>query len=361
MNQDNRNFGRDQIIINYPSGNVVIGNPVSLTVTVSEILPEAQHWQSRAEEEQILSYLADGVRMVGIVGAGGYGKSALAAQLVKTIQKQNLEQADPSVSVFDRVLIANFQTPVDFQTFGRWLGQKFGYEPAADWSDEQLATEGLNWLVKQRCLLVLDNLEALLQSKELWFPYGRFLGRWLGGAGQGTVLLTTQIRLELPTANWEWVPLRGLRLEQGVELLQAQGVEGETTDLKSFVEAAGRHPLLLQLAATWLKRQAKENDEPAEIYRLQQDDVTLLRRVTERHRDAEVSVGTVLDWSFEALEPEWLRALLWRLSVLRQGFGLEAAQAMVDEPVELAELRRLARWSFLQEQRVGEEDRKSVV
>jgi tetratricopeptide (TPR) repeat protein len=77
----------------------------------------------------------------------------------------------------------------------------------------------------------------------------------------------------------------------------------------------------------------------------------MLRGIVELHRgDAEASVGKVLDASFERLYPAWLRVLLWRLSVLRGKFGLEMAQAMVDEPVELVDLRRLRRWSFLQEE-----------
>jgi len=41
--------------------------------------------------------------------------------------------------------------------------------------------------------------------------------------------------------------------------------------------------------------------------------------------------------------------------VLRRRFGLDVAQAMVDETVTLAEMRKLAQWSFLQEERVGDD------
>jgi tetratricopeptide (TPR) repeat protein len=66
-------------------------------------------------------------------------------------------------------------------------------------------------------------------------------------------------------------------------------------------------------------------------------------------------VGKLLDLSFSRLHPEWLQVLLWRLSVLRGSFGLKMAQAMVSEVLDLAQVRQLARWSFVQEQKVAEE------
>jgi tetratricopeptide (TPR) repeat protein len=125
--------------------------------------------------------------------------------------------------------------------------------------------------------------------------------------------------------------------------------------LRAFVEAADGHPLLLQLTASWLRREQAANYEPATIYRLKRDDVTLLREIQERHRDVETSVGELLDRAFDRLYPLHLQVLLLRLSVLRQRFGLMAAQAIIDEPTDLSDLRKLVRSSFLQEQRQGED------
>jgi tetratricopeptide (TPR) repeat protein len=167
-------------------------------------------------------------------------------------------------------------------------------------------------------------------------------------------VLTSQYRLDLPMGKvWDWIGLRGLAAEQGIALLRAEGVKGEETDLAAFVEAADGHPLLLTLAVNLLKKREKDDREEPEIVRLGQDGVSMLRGIVELHRgDAEACVGKVLDASFERLYPDWMRVLLWRLSVLRGQFGLEMAQGMIDEPVELADLRRLRRWSFLQEEKL---------
>jgi tetratricopeptide (TPR) repeat protein len=284
-----------------------------------------------------------------LYAAGGYGKSALAARVYQ------------NATGFEK-LWANFQEPARFDTFARWVIQQvIGEEKYAlvrelyerDSADE-LVIKSLNVLRETRCLLVLDNLETLFQSSELWRPYGEFLARWLETGNDGTILLTSQYRLELPTAAWRWEALTGLTDLQGMALLKAQNIEGSEEDLAAFVKATDGHPLMLQLAASWLQRSQLAHHEPAAIYRVQRDDVSLLYELKESHRgDSEACVGEILDRSFAQIDPGWLQQVLWRSSVLRRRFGLDVAQAMVDETVTLAEMRKLAQWSFLQEERVG--------
>jgi tetratricopeptide (TPR) repeat protein len=292
--------------------------------------------------------------LVGLYGAGGYGKSSTAAQVFKTVQG------------FGRTFWVNFQDPVNFGTFGRWMIRQFlgddRYEQNRELyercDDAELVNEVLSLLLKENCLLVLDNLETLFQDEALWNAYGEFLNGWLMGNGGGCLVLTSQFRLDLPMAKvWEWIGLRGLEVAQGVALLRAEQIVGEAEYLEAFVREADGHPLLLTLAVNLLKRREKDDFESPEILRLGQGDVDLLREIREAHRgDSEASVGKVLDLSFERLYPEWLRVLLWRSSVLRGQFGLAVAKAMMpDESVTLPEMRKLARWSFLLEQRQGEE------
>jgi tetratricopeptide (TPR) repeat protein len=261
---------------------------------------------------------------------------------------------------FSHKLWANFQEPTDFGTFGRWLISELlgeaAYAQVRDLYERDTAAElivkVLNKLAERRCLLVLDNLETLFQTEELWQPYGEFLAAWLGLASAGQLLLTSQLRLDLPGSAWQWLPLKGLELAQGVALLKAQQIEGSDEQLAEFVDRVDGHPLLLRLAASWLQQQAKNDLEPAAIDRLGQEILEILGQ----HRgDTATSMGKLLDLSFSRLHPEWLQVLLWRLSVLRGSFGLEMAQAMVSEAVDLIQVRRLARWSFVQEQKVAGE------
>ena len=314
-------------------------------------MPPVDHWQKRhGEETTIVDYLANSqTRLIGLVGAGGYGKSALAAQIVT------------SVDDFDTVLWANFQIPTSFETFARWLIKKLlgdeRYEKVRELyeakSREELVIEAVNQFAIGRCLLVLDNLETLLRE-DLWMPYDSFLTAWLGSHSRGKILLTSQIEVQLSrTEAREWIALKRLDREQGVALLRAFGIKGSESDFREFVTSADGHPLLLQAAASSLIQQARsEYDIPA-IHLLRRDPLTLFREIFTSHRgDSEASVGKVLDQSFDRVSPI-LQRLLLRLSVLRRGFGLDEAQGLVDEPLELEDLRMLARWSFVREQRSG--------
>ena len=247
----------------------------ALSTTIDSGLPFVieERWQTRAQEAVLHNYFADAqVRLVELCAAGGYGKSALAARVYR------------QATGFEKKLWANFQEPASFDTFARWVIQQvIGEEKYAlvretyerD-SAEELVIKSLNVLRGTRCLLVLDNLETLFQSSQLWKHYGEFLAGWLASGEGGTILLTSQYRLELPTGAWRWETVKGLTDLQGMALLKAQNVEGSEEDLAAFVEATGGHPLMLQLAASWLRRSQVADYEPAAIYRVQKDDLSLL-------------------------------------------------------------------------------------
>jgi tetratricopeptide (TPR) repeat protein len=329
-------------IINYNA------KPQALSFTIhDEDLPSIEAWQTRPLEQELVGYLQDPqIRLVGLYGAGGYGKSALAAR----IYSQQLG--------FDECLWAGFRQPVEFDVFGRWLLQKLVgldvYIQRREVYEKMLSPELCATLLpelnRRRCLLVMDNLETLFQSG-LWQPYGDFIAGWLGrGAKQqsATLLLTSQFKLDLPTAAWRWMAVGGLEIAQGVKLLVERGIQGEQADLEQFVSDAFGHPLLLQLAASWLRKgQLNDQEEPA-VYRLQGQDLNLLRDIREQHRDVDTCVGEVLDRTFDQQSP-LMQSLLQRLTVLRSSFSVAAAQAMTTEPVTVQDLRSLARWSWVQE------------
>ena len=329
----------------------------ALATTIDESVPPLTAWQPRPEEAQIVEYFTrPEIRLVGIYGAGGFGKSALAAKVYG------------DATGFECKLWANFGQPKPFGTFALWLIAKaIGMERYAKErelyernSDEDLLTRALNQWARKRVLLVMDNIETLLaetmaeSSRNL---YRQFWEAWLNRNSSGMLLLTTQEKVQLPLAEQrEWLTLKGLEIAKGMALLQGEPfrIAGDEADLRAFVEAADGHPLLLRLAASWLVARAKDDGETAEIYRLQRDDVTLLRQITAAHRgDAEATVGKVLDASFDRLKEEW-KLLLVRSSVLRGRVTEAAARVMVAETT-LPDLRELARRSFWQEKRQGED------
>lgn len=234
----------------------------AISTTISERRPPVDHWQTRHGEEQaITEYLTDAhTRLIGLVGAAGYGKSALASRMVDT------------AAGFAATLWANFEEPVEFSTFALWLLRKLmgdeAYENVRELyqkeSPERLREAAIARLQAERYLLVLDNLETL-QGDDRWPPFQDFLERWLGdGKTTSQVLLTTQVKPVLSRAEaWKWVPLGGLETSQGVQLLRDFGIEGSAAELREFVEIAEGHPLLLRCAASSLILAAQEDYEVA--------------------------------------------------------------------------------------------------
>ncbi|MEH1886735.1 hypothetical protein [Nostoc sp.] len=68
------------------------------------------------------------------------------------------------------------------------------------------------------------------------------------------VIVTTRERPELK--GFEWLPLKGLQVDEGVALLTVLGIRG---DLTQFVELVDGHPLLLRLVADLLKAEYSQD------------------------------------------------------------------------------------------------------
>lgn len=230
----------DRDIFNVKQGDVNVYNYAPLTeidVTLDETLPPYYHWQPRQEEQQILADLTTDVRLIQILGVGGYGKSALAARVFEQV-----EGFHKKFWVSFRPLFSEQEFP-PFQVFGRWFGRRFGYQPSPDWTDAQLTTEALNRLAQQRCLLVLDNLETLLEPTGQWRDQGyyHFFLRWFETGGRSILLITSRERPDLPAnqlGHTRSYSIGGLPVEAGVALLRAQQVQGNEPELREYVVAA---------------------------------------------------------------------------------------------------------------------------
>lgn len=280
-----------------------------------------ESWQDRPEEAHIQQWLSEKpVRLIGVVGAGGYGKSSLVAHLY--------EKAEG----FQGKFWANFQNPTSFSTFGLWLFRKilgdkkykntsFLYQKL---TDDKLATELVNQLTKARYLLVMDNLETL--ERDYWQPYLHFLQKWLMAGGGGSILITSRTEQELqPAIRCRWLRLLGLSIETGISLLQSLGIRGTEEYLSQFVGIAEGHPLLLTLAAGWIKQLETDRNQ-IEIHTLNKNDLTLFDEIVGPHRDRpEVSVGKVFEESFRCLAKP-MQTLLMNLSVYRRPFSTKMAK-----------------------------------
>src|SRR2546421_5448603 len=192
-------------------------------------------------------------RLIALLGMGGIGKSTLASLLGSHLAKE-----------FEAVLWRSVRDAPPCEELVADCITFFSETPPAAFpsSLEQRITQLLARLQASRCLLVLDNLEALLQSGDReggYLPgyegYGRLIGRLAESAHQSCVLLTSREKpREIEALEGVRSPVRSLRLvgvdEQAVHgLLSDKGLSGTPTAWQRLVAGYAGNPLALKIVA----------------------------------------------------------------------------------------------------------------
>ncbi len=301
------------------------------------------YWQGRtAEIAQIQQWLTDeNTFLIGIEGIGGTGKSMLATKIYDEI-------AD-----FPKRFWADVSNGAGFSDLARQVLTEFGF-PVPE-QEAQLVEALVRCLRSGQFLLIIDNLESLLQPDRQWGSlfYGDFFQAWVESGGNSKVLVTTRERPELK--GFEWLPLKGLQVDEGVALLTVLGIRG---DLRQFVELVDGHPLLLRLVADLLKEEYSQDPDLSRLADLGLGNLQQLltdSQVVGIHRRENVGMVLVLDASFGRLN-ELQKALLLNISVYRGAVDSAAAVAMLpgSSAAEIeGELRNLVKRSLLVEKLNG--------
>jgi len=277
-----------------------------------------------AELAQIAAHLADpSMRLLTVVGPGGMGKSSLALQ-AGSAEAGRFPDGVWFVSLAE--LESSEQVPAAILNV---LGVSSGGSSARQ--------HLLRYLHGKQCLLILDNFEDVL-------PAAEFVAELLPACPQVNLLVTTRERLNL---HEEWLLILGRldfptdkekrtdatalaqfsalqlfalcaqRLQPGFELNQVS-----LPPVIRICQLVDGMPLALEMAAGWI-RVLPVVQIPAEIEKSLEFLATPTRNVVERHR----SIHAVFDSSWQLL-PERERSLLRQLSVFRNGFSREGAEAV---------------------------------
>jgi tetratricopeptide (TPR) repeat protein len=329
------------------------GKAESVGILKTRDLPKSlDYWQGRVEEiEKLRQWLADeNIRLIGIEGIGGTGKSMLATKIYEEIEG------------FPKRFWADVSSGATiFSDLARRVLTDFGCRVPEE--ELQLVTALVQCLRLGQYLLVIDNLESLLQSDGKWTSqfYEEFFRTWIEYGGGSKILVTTREKPELK--GFEWLPLKGLKKEEGADLLRELGIQGE---VEAFAELVDGHPLLLKIVADLIK---DEYPQDPSLERLAELGLGNLRelltdpRVVGQHRRENVGIVLVLDASFERLT-DWQKIWLQNVSVYRGAFDGEAAVAVFPQPDESCplpvergeleqELRKLVKRSLLEEKLNG--------
>lgn len=308
--------------------------------TWSEAPEVSRVYGRQTEQERLAQWLVhERCRLVALLGIGGVGKTTLAAAVVRTVGPQ-----------FDRVLWRSLLNAPPLPELLRDILQRLAHERLHDFPaslDRQLALL-LDYLRRERCLLVLDNLESLLQPDQPgqmrpgYADYAQLLQIIAERSHQSCLLVTSRERPQCMEAWAEDAPLvralpvEGLNASAGKAMLTARGLSGPAADATALVARYSGNPLALKLVAQT-------------VHELFGGDMTAFLAVEAPIFD---DIRTVLDQQFARLSALEQELLLW-LAVERVPVTAAALRANLVQappiPRFLEALRALQRRSLLEQ------------
>jgi WD40 repeat protein len=270
--------------------------------------------------------------LVAILGMGGIGKTDLSLKFVQGIHTEfeyviwrKLLNGPPVTEILgDMIKFLSNQQEIDLPD-----------------TIERQVSRLLHYLKAHRCLLILDNAEAILrggdqsgQYQESYEGYGELLRQVGEVPHQSCLLLTSREKpQEIALLEGERKPVRSLELS-GLSVSEGQKIfaeigdfSGSGDDWKELTEFYNGNPLVLELAARHIKKVFSGNIS------------TFLkegRQVFGKLRD-------LLDWHFERLSKNEKEIMYWlainreplTISELKEDIVSPLAKEQVPETLDL--------------------------
>lgn len=210
------------------------------------------------ERQQITKWLNDDYcRLVALLGIGGMGKTSLAAQSLRELSDR--AESVPIETVIWRSLL-NAPTLAELLPPILQILSNHQLTIVPDSLDEQLRML-LDFLRKQRVLLVLDNMESILDADQAgayrvgYEPYDQLIQQIATHNHQSHLLLTSRERprgyecLEKDSQFIQSLQLNGLNDDAGHALLAQRGLNGIDHEESMLIKRYSGNPLALKTVA----------------------------------------------------------------------------------------------------------------
>ncbi len=250
---------------------------------------------------------------LGIQGLGGVGKSTIAAYFYSTLDFEVKFWADVSLKP-------------DFTVFAEKVILAFGGKITLPIDITELINNLLQLLSQRRCLLVVDNLETLLDKERNWQDeyYQQFFSRWQQQGTNSTLLITTQDKPQFFQGLQHWYALGGMKIEEGITLLNKLAIQGTEAELKAFVEYVDGHPLTIKLVAGFLREYCDSQLNQVAELGLQQFDLAYKEAEGLHRNKQDARLSWIIQQHLARLTLEQIEFLI-NLSVYRLPFNREGA------------------------------------
>lgn len=224
-----------------------------------EDVPGSDRFYGREAEQRDLTQWVNEAhcKVVAIIGMGGIGKTSLVARFIRTTYRECdavFWHSLRDIPALEDVLNDCLQF-LSERRRANLPGEKENWLPL-------LFEELSHCLSEQRCLLILDNFESVLQSGqragkylEGYEGYGRLIRSIAESSHQSCLLLTSRekprevVQLEGKTAIVHSMSLPGLSEVEGRELISDKGLVGPLEAWSRFINIYSGNPLALKLAA----------------------------------------------------------------------------------------------------------------
>ena len=297
-----------------------------------------------AELTQLQTWLVDDrCQLVSILGIGGQGKTALAAQSSRTVANE-----------FEMVIWRSLLNAPTLDELLPGMLQTLSGRPIIDYPDSFDAKLSLllHQLRQRRCLLVLDNLETILQSHPVgqyrpgYQTYGQLIEMMARYEHSSCLLLTSRecpqilMRWEQSLPGVQSLHLAGLETDAGQEILQTHGLSLPAQTVTMLAQRYSGNPLALNLVAETIQASYFGDAE------------AFLDEETSIFAD----IRDVLDQQFSRLSPLERDILLW-LAISREPLFLPDLTTAFIRPVRQRELletmRSMEQRSLLERNKQG--------
>lgn len=210
----------------------------------------------RTEEIATLKqwFVRDGCRLVGLLGIGGIGKTALSVSSAEQIQNE-----------FDYIIWRSLRNPPPIKDILVELIQFLSNQQETNLPEtiDSRISLLINYLRSSRCFLVLDNFDTILQTgeysgcyRERYEGYGELIRRVGETNHQSCLLLTSREKpkeialLEGGTSAVRSLQLMGLQEAEAKEILKDKGLSGSEEESRRLTDYYRGNPLVLKIAAT---------------------------------------------------------------------------------------------------------------